>query len=262
MRSGGATLVKKVVKIYREEGLKELSQAVLYRITRMMGRRTLKFSFGDIEVKLEAPPYGLYKSFRYLYETERSLHGLLLSDLRLTDVFWDVGAHLGMYTLLIGKYLHDGMVVAFEPDPVVARFLKKNIALNNLNNVSVVEKALWNTDDFEFFDPAYGVITNHIEKAQIVECVRAHTLVTGGKVPAPNVVKIDVEGGEFQVLCGFGELLNNIRILIIEVHPTKGAKVKELKEMLCKAGFNLYSFGSRKFGMHETFWIRASRENG
>jgi len=262
MRLKSLTMIAKVVNVYRESGLKGLTQAFFYLIRRAIGKRTLKFSFGDIEVEMSTPPYGLYKSLRYLYDTELPIYNLLLSDLRPADVFWDVGAHLGMYTLPVGKYLRDGRVVAFEPDPVAAKFLKKNVSLNKLRNVFIVEKALCDRNGDGFFDPKLGRISDKSDKGvQVVECTRGETLVNGGKVPSPDVVKIDVEGGELEVVHGLGNLLHKIRVMIIEVHPTKGAKVDDLKKILRKTGFNLYTFGSRKYGAHETFWIRAVRDS-
>ncbi len=94
--------------------------------------------------------YGLMivpKSFRILTVkfdlVETEIKKRLEDSLKNADIFIDVGAAYGYYTLkasrLIGKR---GLILAFEPDPVMYRVLKANLTINNVNNVKSFQEAL------------------------------------------------------------------------------------------------------------------------
>jgi predicted O-methyltransferase YrrM len=61
------------------------------------------------------------------------------------DVFFDIGAHYGLYTCLVGDVLNEGEVVAFEPFPNNAESLKRNISINQ-TPARVIEKVLWDEE--------------------------------------------------------------------------------------------------------------------
>lgn len=66
-------------------------------------------------------------------------------QLRKGDVFIDVGAHIGKYTILVAKIVgKEGLVIAIEPNPENYETLLENIKLNNLKNVIAVNIAAWN----------------------------------------------------------------------------------------------------------------------
>jgi len=67
-----------------------------------------------------------------------------LSNLGSGDVFLDVGAHIGKYTILAAKRVgSEGLVIAVEPHPENYRTLIENIKLNSLNNVIALNIAAW-----------------------------------------------------------------------------------------------------------------------
>src|SRR6185312_8497302 len=66
--------------------------------------------------------------------------------LRPGDVFVDIGANGGIYTVIAAKKVGaSGRVLAFEPGPRNLELLKRNLALNGLTNVTIVPKAVSNT---------------------------------------------------------------------------------------------------------------------
>jgi len=69
----------------------------------------------------------------------------LLSDLREGDVFYDVGANIGVYTVFAAQELPIGSVISFEPTPFVAERLRSNLSLNDLR-ADVYEIALSDTN--------------------------------------------------------------------------------------------------------------------
>src|SRR5712691_2896772 len=66
--------------------------------------------------------------------------GFLLHLLRPNDLFLDVGANIGSYTILAAGVCK-ARAIAFEPDPGAARMLRRNIAINHLNALADVREA-------------------------------------------------------------------------------------------------------------------------
>ena len=56
------------------------------------------------------------------------------------DIVFDVGAHMGFFTLKVAKHVKE--VIAFEPDPYNLHYLLFNVKLNKLTNVRVFRLAL------------------------------------------------------------------------------------------------------------------------
>src|SRR5260370_19554086 len=73
-------------------------------------------------------------------------------------IFYDIGANIGFFSLLAGRIVgKDGRVIAFEPDPELGARLRVNVRRNDLQVISVEEKAVWfesGTVSFERADPA------------------------------------------------------------------------------------------------------------
>src|SRR5882724_11096618 len=127
----------------------------------------------------------------------------LLPFLDNASVLWDVGGNLGLHSVTI-KVLRPAVIVcAFEPNPEMIREIGQNAALNRVA-VEVVPCALAETGGPRTFHVAdrgnAGMSTLHAWSGaqytrQIsVEAARGDELVKAGRVPAPTVIKLDVEG--------------------------------------------------------------------
>jgi FkbM family methyltransferase len=124
------------------------------------------------------------------------------------DAVFDVGAHVGFYTLLAARLTGPGgRVVAFEPLPRNVDFLRRHVDANRLGNVSIVQAAVAERSGSAHFTKGGGPSTGSlvprgsaVELAIDLVCI--DDLVGTGELPAPRVVKIDVEGAESRVLEG------------------------------------------------------------
>ena len=75
---------------------------------------------------------------------EGSVHDFIVSVLKEGDVFVDVGANIGYYTILGSKLVGSkGLVIAVEPVPDTVKILRFNLRLNDIKNVLVIDKAAW-----------------------------------------------------------------------------------------------------------------------
>jgi FkbM family methyltransferase len=127
-----------------------------------------------------------------------------------SSVVYDIGAHVGFYTLLSSELVGAaGRVIAFEPLPQNLSVLKKHIAMNRCANVEVIEAAVSDENGVSYFSEGYDSSTGRItpEGSLEISTVCLDDMVKGGKIPPPDFMKIDVEGAELLVLQGGSSLL-------------------------------------------------------
>jgi FkbM family methyltransferase len=117
-------------------------------------------------------------------------------------------------------------VVAFEPLPANATYIRKMLRLNKFININVIEKAVISRSGSCFFDIAQNNHIGHVsqEKTALqVEAVSLDDFVETSQIK-PDFVKIDVEGGEGEVLAGMKNQLASAQpIPVIEIHSPEQA---------------------------------------
>jgi FkbM family methyltransferase len=175
-------------------------------------------------------------------------------------VFVDVGANQGIYTLLAAKRVgQEGKVFSFEPVPSQIAKLKRNIKINGFKNVVTEQLALGaNPGKGKMHicidgDEALSSLREPAEDAtspkEIVE-VKIDTLddyVKKSKNSSINFIKIDVEGGELEVLKGASDVLKNMRpVILCEVQDKRteqwGYKASEICNLLKGYNYSLFDF--------------------
>lgn len=145
------------------------------------------------------------------------------------DVFFDVGANVGFYTLLAARLVRaEGRVVAFEPNPANVKGLRNNVTANGFSNVTVVAKAasaksgegmLAAEVPFQSVVVASG--TDPGARAIAIDLVALDDFVSEHPELSPSLVKIDAEGHELKVIAGLRTTLETRRPkLIVEMHGT------------------------------------------
>lgn len=184
--------------------------------------------WNDQRIKLVIPENDLRTaSFTILangnYESllERTILGLS----ELSDKFLDIGANMGFYAIgaaLVNKNIE---VIAFEPNPGIRNSLSENIRLNNVErNIQILEFALSNfSGNANFSVPAFtgsggGSLMNlHPEEGLPSEfSVSVEKLDNlSAKTSGTDLVKIDVEGAEFQLIQGAIHTLKATRPTIV-----------------------------------------------
>jgi FkbM family methyltransferase len=124
--------------------------------------------------------------------------------------------YVGIFTVGRGG----GRVIAFEPDSDNMCLLRKHVALNKLENVSVVQAAASDTSALVGFSLTGGA-TGRLEKnsSYLVPTLRLDELLADGNLPPPDVIKMDVEGAEVLVLRGAKEFIEkNTCSWIVALH--------------------------------------------
>lgn len=156
------------------------------------------------------------------------------------DVFVDLGAYVGPFTLLASKLVGpQGRVVAFEPDPATRRVLESNIAANGASNVTVVPFAVGREPGTVRF-LASGDSAGRVGSDGDLE-VRQVTLdgYCGEHGIRPTVMKVDIEGGEAAALES-SNVARRVRELVLEIHEP------QLREQGVDPGALLASLGEHR----------------
>jgi FkbM family methyltransferase len=146
------------------------------------------------------------------------------------ETVFDVGANIGFYSVLFSRWVGPrGKVVCFEPDPDNVRLLRRNLEMNNCENALVREVALGRAQEVNVFsrDSATGA-TGHLGKGptygetvfgagrEFLIPVKTETLdAEAVALGQPGIVKLDIEGGEYEVLCGGSRVLREVRPVVI-----------------------------------------------
>jgi FkbM family methyltransferase len=118
---------------------------------------------------------------------------------------FDVGANVGYYTLMLSRLVGPtGKVFAFEPNERNLLYLRKHLTLNQITNVEIVAAAVSNVTGIAKFtgDKSTGRLSNSGRDVPTV-CLDGF--------PRPEVVKMDIEGGEGDALLGSQRILSERR---------------------------------------------------
>lgn len=170
-----------------------------------------------------------------MYGGEKSFLEFFCSSLHEDDIFYDVGASVGLMSLHAASLLKKGVVYSFEPDPETFSRLKENVSLNKFTNLYLNMLALSDKDGKSrlFTDGASGFAPSMRKQdgrsgapknSIIIETRKIDTFIENEMIPVPSVIKIDIEGAEVLFLNGAKKLLNGAfgkkpRLIFMEVHP-------------------------------------------
>lgn len=179
-------------------------------------------------------------------------------------LFVDVGAYVGLYSVLAAKF--GWRVLAFEPNPLSLLLLKYNLLMNRVNNlVLVVNKAVGDREGIVTFrlgmSPSESSLTKFLSEDRVggivrVEIVPLDVVLEEARIYELLVMKIDVEGAGFEVLKGALKSIKTYRpYIIFEVH--KGSD--EVKEFLALALLKhlSYRFMVLEWRSHNNFIVLA-----
>lgn len=173
---------------------------------------------------------------------ELDVHDLILGLLEENDTFVDVGANVGYYSILASRIVGEkGQVISIEPYPSTAEVLGLNVRINNLRNIRLVPKVAWSkksTISMHVPTGHYGWATTYGKWRESESCsVEAMPLdAICEEVASVKLLKIDVEGSEYQVLRGARETLKKARYVILEV----SRDTDRVMRLLGRASFKIY----------------------
>jgi len=177
---------------------------------------------------------------------------VFLSLLREGMVVVDVGANIGLYTLLSARRVGaTGKVFAFEPVPHVYERLKENIAVNAITNVYALQLALSDAPGTARLFTGRNSMQGSLYRQQTLQTIDVTTtsldqFLGENGVEKVDAVKIDAEGAEMHILRGMHQLLSseNKPILLVEHNDTAlaaaGTSPAELFHSIVRYGYSAF----------------------
>jgi FkbM family methyltransferase len=147
----------------------------------------------------------------------------VLHVLRSGDLFVDVGANVGSYTILAAGAV-GARCVSFEPDRDTMRSLERNVAANSLDDrVELRQSVVGRSEGIAQFTSGADTL-NHVADGSDASAIPTQmtTLDTALEGRSPQVLKIDVEGYESEVIAGAAKTLESREIIAV-IMETNGS---------------------------------------
>lgn len=234
--------------IYQFGPLAKVSRGLLNRVA-PIGVNEVVIAGGDL-VGLRMQLDLKIEKDLWLGTFEPELQAALREFARPGMVAYDVGANIGYITLLMAKAVGgNGQIFAFEPLPANLERIRANLAINSVADVVVVPMAVGKQRGQARFlvhqSTGMGKIEGSAGRAGSyrdvveVDIIDLDAFIFDLGYPAPDIIKIDIEGGEVLALPGMIRVLNDVRpLLFMELHGEEAALVTW--RVLSAASYNLY----------------------
>jgi FkbM family methyltransferase len=163
----------------------------------------------------------------------------VLHVLRPGDVFVDVGANIGSYTVLASGVC-GARTIAIEPDPKTAAHLQRNIDENGCGELATVARTAVGDKVGEISFTVGQDTTNQVATSADteVQTVPLSTLDMILKDESPSVIKMDVEGFETKALQGAMSVLAKQSLFAIQLETVD----EEARGLLADAGFTQFFY--------------------
>ncbi len=166
-------------------------------------------------------------------------------------VILDCGAHIGLASLYFKERFPNAQIKAYEADAELADMCRANVSTFGASDVTVEQSAIWIHGDGVAFDTTHDDAGHVAENAggPKVPSTRLKTLLDENPV---HLLKLDVEGAEFEILKDCGSSLKNAGCLIAEIHAmgNQQSKLGDLLGHLEACGFRYVLHD-----LHQATWV-------
>jgi FkbM family methyltransferase len=160
---------------------------------------------------------------------EKELGDLLKKIVKPGDVFLDLGANIGYFSLLAANNLPSVKVISFEPVAGLFQNMNDNISLNRIRNITTVNAAVGEmSGEKELFVSAQDNLgmssfhqpENYSGKKERVKVETIDDWFKTSGLSKIDIIKLDIEGSELAALKGMKEVLQKQKpVLIVEINP-------------------------------------------
>ena len=225
-------------------------------------RRFIVYNYQNIfKIRLYKDSYLSEDIYKNKFELDEAQ---FISDfLKEGDIFIDIGANIGLYTLMAAQKVgNQGKVYSFEPTGTTYKRLLENIEINRFNNIIPVNKALSDKngrfemnvscDGFDGWNSFTKITRGSKSRTETVEATQVDSFFNDDKIwDRISLIKIDVEGWEKFVMLGGDEHFKRAKspVLIVEFVDQNiinaGYTCQELYQILVSCGYTLYSIKDR-----------------
>ncbi|TAE00764.1 MAG: FkbM family methyltransferase [Bacteroidetes bacterium] len=154
----------------------------------------------------------------------------------------DCGVNVGASLLFFKRLFPKSQIIGFEPDPKIYQIATKNISSFDLKNITLVQKALWNTETTLHF-ASTGADGGRLGDKNLGQNIEVQTVSLRNYLTQKvDFLKIDIEGAEDTVLKDCADLLPNVERMFVEYHSFANQKqsLNQILDILGQAGFRYY----------------------
>lgn len=199
---------------------------------------------------------------RIIYERgmyEMGTMNFIQENLSAGSTFLDAGANIGVMSLVAAKAVgSDGRVISFEPHPNTRSILEKNISLNGFSQIEIQAVGLGSgkssgtlfSEEKNRGGSSLMDYDENEEHGAEIQIVSLDSLVDELNLNQLDLIKIDIEGWEFEMLKGAKKTLTRLRpTLIVEIdlhRKLEGGTVREMVDFLVEIGYEIYRFPENK----------------
>jgi FkbM family methyltransferase len=137
-------------------------------------------------------------------------------------VIVDIGANIGLASVLFATRYPDARIISIEPEPSNFAVLAMNAKL--FPQIEPVHAAVWNRSDVAYIDPEipYGhcgvQVSKNLENGISVKCLTVSELIDRFNLPQIDIMKIDAEGAECEILENASAWMDNVNLICAELH--------------------------------------------
>jgi FkbM family methyltransferase len=171
----------------------------------------------------------------------------ILYKININEVFWDIGANIGLHSITLNYLKRDVQVFSFEPFPSIMHCLLKNAKLNQatIHKIAIGLSDKTELSSILFVKGNSGMTTilpwpslKSDDQVSIATFTIDH-LIEKYNLPEPHMIKIDTEGSELNIFNGAHNLLKGkqLHTIIFEAGNDFILKPSKLKTLLTKHGF-------------------------
>lgn len=208
----------------------------------------------DVSLKFYTPNnINLYRVESFHYKEPETIDWI--DSFKKNSVFWDIGSNIGLFSCYAARK-NDCTVYSFEPSVFNLDILCKNINLNNLNEkITVMPLPISDSikhSKFRFSSLVKGGAISTFGEKFTYDGTKLNSIfeyVTTGisineilkyfKFPKPDYLKIDVDGIEHLILSGGGDILREVKEILVEVDEKFDKQFHQVNNILNNSGFKL-----------------------
>lgn len=164
----------------------------------------------------------------------------------IQPVIVDIGANIGSFSIYaygLNQHLNP-KIYAFEPHPDNANLTEANFKRNGLGNYRIIQKAVAGTDGIASFDisgafDAFKLTDQSTETIEVIT-VKLSTFCSGNNIDSIHLLKMDIEGGEYDVIENDLDFINEkVEVMFIEYHNFDINDGQSLLTEALKANFDI-----------------------
>jgi len=237
----------------------------MYYLFSLPSDKIKKISFEGIEAQFHINNYAELRCVEGTLAKGEHGEGLVLRRLIHTvqpgDVVYDIGSYIGVHAIFMAmKTGKKGHVISFEPEADNYKNFERNVNINKLNHIILLRCALGDSfgEGILYNVGTMATLISHSSSSasfQKVKIVRGDDIVRNKNLPLPRIVKIDVEGYEYNVIRGLQTTLSNktCQTVCCEVHPTmlpSDIKPQMVIELLKSIGFSQIEIYPHRYTWH------------